>query len=231
MHSRQEVLGRMVRYTALGDSITAGEATTRPSLAYPNLVISMLASTWQHNMVQGQVLAEPGFTSLALEHAVMQNSAAYLSNASAITIWVGGDDLAYAALAGLASRNGNSVSQAIRLYGVHLAALINRIRAVSMATIIVCTQYNPFPNSQIAANGINALNNMTVTVSEQNSAVIADTHNWFEGRERELIAGYRTGKIEDVTRSLPIHPNNRGHEVIAKGLFPLIFASTNRTVK
>jgi acyl-CoA thioesterase I len=225
MHNWTGDWGQMTRYTALGDSITAGEAATRPNLSYPNLIVSMLAGTRKNEPASGQILAEPGWTSLALEHAVMQNPAVFLSHANAITIWVGGDDLAYAALAGLAQHNQNRINQAIRFYGLHLATLIKRIRSVSKATIIVCTQYNPFPNSSIAENGILALNAATTTVSEQNGALVAPTHEWFAGRESELIFGYRTGRIEDVARGLPIHPNNRGHEVIAKGLFPIILSS------
>jgi acyl-CoA thioesterase I len=220
----------MMRYTALGDSITAGELATRPNLSYPNLIVSMLAGTRKQERVTGQILAEPGWTSLALENAVMQNPAAYLSLARAITIWVGGDDLAYAALAGLAHHDGSRIAEAIRLYGVHLSTLLKRIHSVSKATIIVCTQYNPFPNSEIAYKGISTLNAVTETVSVQNSAIIAPTHLWFSGREPELIAGYRTGRIEDVSRGfgLPIHPNNRGHEVIARGLFPMILSAAER---
>jgi acyl-CoA thioesterase-1 len=221
----------MVRYTALGDSITAGEAATRPSRSYPNLIVSMLAETRLYRTVQGQVLAEPGYTSLALEQAVMQNPTYYFSSANAITIWIGGDDLAYAALAGIAGRNQNRIYQAIRSYGIHLAALIKRIQAISNAAIIVCTQYNPFPNSPIATTGIAALNKTTSTVGKQTGAVIAPAHAWFAGRQPELISGYRTGRLEDAMKHLPIHPNNRGHEIIAKGLFPIISSSTIQTAK
>ncbi len=209
-------------YTALGDSITAGEAATSWTKAYPSLVVSMLNT--RSAPITGQVLAEPGWTSRALENAVLANSSVYLTEARTISIWVGGDDLADAALSVLRGAPRRVIQESIVRYGKDVARLIAAIRSVSKACIIVCNQYNPFPNSPIAAQGIGALNAATAQVAARMGAVLAPTAAWFEGRQAELIYGYRRGRIEDVMTSpvAPVHPNNRGHLVIARNLAPMI---------
>lgn len=212
----------MFLYTALGDSITAGANATSPALAYPSQVVSVL----RHSGVAavGEVLAQPGWTSAALLTAVLDNSSAFLAQANVVSVWIGGDDIAYA---GLAIQNGAPKRQllaAYRGYAAGLAGLIASIRKVSSATIIVCTQYNPFPNSPLATQAIAALNGMTGSVAARHHVRLVPAHEWFAGREAELISGYRTGRLTDVLNSpvLPLHPNNRGHKVIANGLLPYV---------
>lgn len=212
----------MLLYTALGDSITAGEAAASWPKAYPSLVVSMLNS--QFAPITGEVLAEPGWTSRALADAVLANSSMYLSQARTISIWVGGDDLADAALAVLGGAPRRVIQASIVRYAKDVALLIAAIRRVSKANIIVCNQYNPFPNSPVASQGIGALNAATAQVAARMGAMLASTEAWFSGRQAELIYGYRRGRIEDVMTSpvAPVHPNNRGHLVIAQNLAPMI---------
>lgn len=216
-------------YTALGDSITAGELASSPARAYPSLVVSMLQRTRSARSI-GEVLAAPGWTSQELTSAVFDNSSVYLREASSISIWVGGDNLADAALAMLHGARRTVIEQSIIAYGKSLALLVGAIRRVSPAQIILCTQYNPFPNTPIATMGIDALNEATRMVAGRTGAVIAPTEAWFAGRQAELIAGYRTGTIRDALTSpiLPVHPNNRGHRVIAEGLFPIVASAHTR---
>ncbi len=221
----------MALYIALGDSITAGESVTRPQLAYPSLVVSLLCNARQNHGYECEVLAVPGWTSYNLYAAVEENSPYYLSSASAITIWVGGDDLASGALAADSTKNYKNLTKAIQMYKGELTKLIRRIHFISKAPIIVCTQYNPFPNTPIASTGIGLLNHTTLSICQSERVGIAPVHTWFEGRQPELIAGYQHGRIEDVFKSsmLPIHPNDRGHAVIAHGLFPLIQTAMVKT--
>lgn len=209
-------------YTALGDSITAGELATSPARAYPSLVTQNLR---QHRRGWfGEVLAEPGWTSQTLNAAVWENGPIPLRESNVITIWVGGDNLADAALAMLSGARPTILKRSLAGYMQSLRALIVGIRRVSRAGVVVCTQYNPFPNTPIAAQGIAALNEATRAVAAATSAAVAPVDEWFTGRQAELIAGYRTGRVQDVFRSVPvpIHPNNRGHRVIADGLTPIV---------
>lgn len=212
----------MVVYTALGDSITAGEGATSPARAYPSLIVSSLCTNAVR--ARGEVLAEPGWTSRALDNAVFENSSIYLTQSTTISVWIGGDNLANAGLAMLRGAPRFILERAIVNYRRDVGLLVTAMRRVSRANIILCTQYNPFPNSQVAGAGISALNASTYAVAEKLHVSVAPTHNWFEGQQAQLIAGYKTGRIEDAMRSsqLPIHPNNAGHAVIAQGLLPLV---------
>ncbi|CAM3712906.1 SGNH/GDSL hydrolase family protein [Alicyclobacillus pomorum] len=212
----------MFLYTALGDSITAGQRATAPTFAYPLRLVSML----RHRNIPavGAVLANPGWTSSALQSAVLENPTDYLSRANTISIWIGGDDIAFTGLALLEGAPRSVVPQALRSYGVRTGQLVGAIRKISKAKVILCTQYNPFPNSPLAAEAIRALNHVTATVASRTGAIVAPAHKWFAGREAALIAGYRTGRLEDGVRGgqLPVHPNDAGHRVIADGLLPLL---------
>lgn len=213
---------RLFLYTALGDSITAGESATSPAFAYPHRLVSMLRK--RNIPADGAVLANPGWTSAALRSAVLENSTFYLSRANAISIWVGGDDIAFTGLALLEGAPRSVVPQTLRNYGMGAGQLVGAIRKVSKAKVILCTQYNPFPNSPLAAEAIRALNDVTATVASRTGAIVAPAHKWFAGREAVLIAGYRTGRLQDALRGgrLPVHPNDAGHRVIAEGLLPLL---------
>lgn len=211
-----------MRYTALGDSITAGERATSPALAYPSLITAQLRREQPGSF--GEVLAQPGWTGQDLTYAVFENSAIPLRDATTITIWVGGDNLVNAALAMLSGAHSTVLKTSLVAYGKSLTVLITGIRRLSKARIIVCTQYNPFPNTPIAEQGVAALNEATLTVAAKTGVIVAPVNSWFAGRQAELIAGYRTGQVQDVFRTpgAPVHPNDRGHRVIANGLLPLV---------
>ena len=214
----------MYRYTALGDSITAGYSATAPAFAYPSRVVRLLGAT---TPAVGEVLAEPGWTSADLETAVLSNSPVPLSAANGISIWVGGDDLIQTALQSLQSGRLSSARTlmpgTLRHYGRDIGTLVGAIRRVSKARLVLCTQYNPFPNSPAATEAIAGLNSVTQAVAQRTGAVLAPVHEWFAGNQANLIRGYRTGRIEDVLHGHPaVHPNNRGHEVIATNLAPLL---------
>jgi lysophospholipase L1-like esterase len=101
--------------------------------------------------------------------------------------------------------------------------IIKTIQRISHAPIVLCTQYNPFPSSSIATVAVAALNRMTEQMAKHYHVLLAPTHRWFEGRQPRLIVGYQTGRLEDVQGgTLPVHPNNLGHLVIAQGLIPYI---------
>jgi acyl-CoA thioesterase I len=209
-------------YTALGDSITAGAGATSPYKSYPNLVVSMFNRDVGPAM--GQVLAQPGWTSAALVSAVFENSYVNLQMSRAITIWVGGDDVVSAATGILNGMKPTLMATTLKRYGERISFLVRSIQKVSSAKIILCTQYNPFPNTPLASKTIATLNEVTCTVAARLGVAIAKPHTWFSGRERELIDGYSTGRIEDVLRrpNAPVHPNDLGHRVIAEGLYPFV---------
>ncbi|MCL6444928.1 MAG: SGNH/GDSL hydrolase family protein [Alicyclobacillus sp.] len=210
-------------YAALGDSITAGESATSQACAYPSLVVTGLRQH-RHSTVVGEVLAEPGWTSENLMQVVVANGPWVLGQAQVVSVWVGGDDLAQAALTMLHGAPGHVLARSLQRYAVHLRTLICYIQRNSRSHIIVCTQYNPFPHSAIAAQAVDALNTAIASVAGDVHVAVAPMHALFAGREAQLIAGYRTGRLQDVLTSpvMPVHPNNAGHRVIAQGLLNII---------
>lgn len=211
----------------MGDSITAGDNASAPSRAYPSLVNCRLAASQRgtgHSTLN--VLAEPGWTSETLVEAVPSLFPDPLRVANYISIWIGGDDLAYAALAIAQGAPKQVLATSLKTYGRDLTAIVTSVRRVSKARIVLCTQYNPFPNTPMASEAIAALNAITATVAAGTGTGLAPVHAWFEDRQGQLIAGFRTGRIQDVLASsrLPIHPNNLGHRVVAEGLAPILTA-------
>ncbi|MFD2613985.1 SGNH/GDSL hydrolase family protein [Paenibacillus gansuensis] len=210
-------------YTALGDSITFGENASAWKKAYPQAAVSMLNS--ESRKAHGLVLARRGWSSYDLLDAVIWKGSPVLGRSSVVTVWIGGIDLVNAALTLARSKQSQAAAGAINSYKRNLGAILTHIRKESRARIVCCTQYNPFPNSPVAAESIARLNGVVHEVSHQFGAAVAPSHAWFEGKQADLIYGYRTGKIEyALSGSYPIHPNDRGHQVIARGLVPYLAA-------
>ncbi|MBB6672215.1 SGNH/GDSL hydrolase family protein [Cohnella nanjingensis] len=211
----------MIVYTAMGDSITHGLGATCPAQAYPQRIAGMLRS--RHRHACSQVVANSGWTSTDLLHALLDLDPIQLRNSTATSVWVGGDNLVLAGLSMLSGADKRMIPDMLSRYQRDLTVMIKTIRRVSRTTIVLCTQYNPFPKSAIAAEAIAALNGVTMQAARHHHVILAPAHRWFEGRQPQLIAGYRSGRLEDAQgRSLPVHPNDLGHQVIAQGLMPFM---------
>ncbi|WP_029423146.1 SGNH/GDSL hydrolase family protein [Alicyclobacillus macrosporangiidus] len=214
-------------YTALGDSITAGSGASAPWRAYPAQILRRSAARSVPGGACLHVLAHPWWTTEALDMAVRENDIGPLTQATAVSVWIGGDNLSQAGLRLLEGPRGDVaavVTAAIRSHQAHLNRLLRFLGSITRARLVVCTQYNPFPNSPLAVQAMAALNDATRDVARRLGVSVAPADTWFAGREAELIHGYRTGRLEDVLRSpdVPVHPNDRGHSVIAAGLWPFL---------
>lgn len=210
-------------YTALGDSITYGENASSLAKAYTQLAVAALNSRSRSRRATGYVLARPGWTSDDLLNAVIWKGSAAISKSDVVSVWIGGVDLANAALSSIKNQQQIAIKPILTPYRQNLRAILAHIKSVSDARIICCTQYNPFPNSSLAAAAIDQLNYTTIEVAQSYHAQIAPAHRWFEGKQASLIYGYRNGRLEDaLSGTLPIHPNDRGHQVIANGLIPYL---------
>jgi hypothetical protein len=106
-------------------------------------------------------------------------------------------------------------------YKQNLTTMVLGIKQISRAKIILCTQYNPFPNSFIAVNGIQSLNQITKEVAACFDTDLAFIHKAYAGREALFIQGYNGGRIEDALdgSTPPIHPNNYGQQAAADVIF------------
>jgi len=210
-------------YIALGDSITFGEDASSLTKAYPALTVSAIRSSSRR--VTGYVLARPGWDSNDLLDAVIWKGSPAISHASVVSIWIGGVDLVNAALTSLKNKQSINATQHVHSFKRNLRALLAIIKKESHARIVCCTQYNPFPSSPLSVIAIDRLNQTTTEVAHHCGATVAPVHSWFEGKQAALIYGYRKGRIEDaLSGKLPIHPNDRGHRVIASGLAPYLIS-------
>ncbi|TVY04186.1 SGNH/GDSL hydrolase family protein [Cohnella terricola] len=219
----------MIVFTAMGDSITSGVGATCPAKAYPQRIAGMLHS--QHKNAFLQVEAYPGWTSLDLLHALRNLDPIQLRHSTVTSIWVGGDDLVLAGVSMLKGADKRMIADILSRYKRDLLLMIKTIRSVSRTSIVLCTQYNPFPKSSIATEAIAALNGVTAQAAKQCHVSLAPTHRWIDGRQPELIDGYRTGRIEDALGgTFPVHPNNLGHKVLAHGLLPYINEHSTVTI-
>lgn len=206
-------------YTALGDSITFGENASSAARAYPRLAGSMSCP------YRVYVLARPGWSAYDLLDAVIWQGSSLIHRSAVVSVWIGGVDLANAALSALRTRRPLAAKLILSRYKRTLHAILTHIKRSSHARIICCTQYNPFPNSPISIMSIDRLNYATKEVAKSCGATLVPVHTWFEGKQANLIYGYRRGKLEDALSGfLPIHPNDQGHRLIAKGLAPYLAA-------
>ncbi|MGO4275091.1 SGNH/GDSL hydrolase family protein, partial [Paenibacillus sp. TAF58] len=159
------------------------------------------------------------WSSYDLLDAVIWQGASLIRQSAVVSIWIGGVDLANAALFSFRNQQPLNAKQIATNYKRNVCAILSQIKNGSHARIICCTQYNPFPNSPLAVESLDRLNRLTNELAQSYDATIVPVHTWFEGKQAELIYGYQKGKIEDaLSGSLPIHPNDQGHQVIAMGL-------------
>jgi len=221
-HKSEHWVGDMpMIYTALGDSITFGKDASSMVNAYPRLIVSALNT--RSRKVTGYVLARSGWSSNNLLDAVLVRGASMIHQSDVVSIWIGGVDLANAAISSLRSQSPLPAKQLATNYSRNLGSLLTLIKKRSRARIICCTQYNPFPNSPLAVESISQFNRIIQDSARRYDATVAPAHMWFEGNQANLIYGYRNGKIEDaLSGSLPIHPNDRGHRLIATRLSPYL---------
>ncbi|GAX90210.1 SGNH/GDSL hydrolase family protein [Effusibacillus lacus] len=215
----------MIFYTALGDSITAGKGTSSPHFTYPNLITADLRT--RSIKAQRFIIARNGWTSKSLLSAVRSGFPAPLHRASTISVWIGGNDIRWAGFSVVQGAPRNSLQRVLSIYESNLNSLLATIRRLSRAQLVLCTQYNPFPHSPLAIDAVSQLNDTITKMADLHHALLAPTHKWFAGLEPRLIAGYRTGRLEDAMRNFPfgpypIHPNDEGHRVIARNLVPYV---------
>jgi lysophospholipase L1-like esterase len=210
----------MISYIALGDSITFGQNASSSSRAYPSRVTSML----KLKGIQAQriVIAQPSWTSADLAE-VIYTDPSFLACANVVTVWIGGNDLIDYGLS-LLREPAAPILGMMNRYQRRLDTILQLVRIMGVKYIICCTQYNPFPNSVIAVDAIRIMNQLITESATTNRCLVARVDRWFSGNEHSLIKGYRDGHAEDALRGFAaVHPNDQGHEVIAKGLFSTIY--------
>jgi lysophospholipase L1-like esterase len=215
----------MINYIALGDSITFGQKASSICRAYPSRLTSMLRL--KGIQVTPIVIAKPSWTSADLVEEIYSDPS-LLACAKWATIWIGGNDLIHYGLSSL-SETAPPIQEMMNRYKRRLDMILGLVRKMGVKHVICCTQYNPFPNSAIAVDAIRTLNQLITSSATTNHCLVARVDRWFSGNEHSLIYGYQDGNVEDVLRGFAaVHPNDKGHEVIASGLFSSIYPLISR---
>lgn len=208
-------------YVALGDGITCGIGASRPETAYT-------ATTLQQLQASGRVTASTvlGQTSWTVRHLLRACTAAPESlwqNAELVTLLIGGNDLRRHYYGVLNNANSDAViHQAVKQFTVDLNHLCTYLQPLLPDSRILLTQYNPFPHSPLAVRAIGQLNAVITTVARHYGWTVVDLEAPFAGQQPRLIAGYRTGGMEDLSMPFqrPLCPNDFGHKVIADAISP-----------
>jgi lysophospholipase L1-like esterase len=210
-------------YTALGDSITAGyNAPRRQGYAH------RLTKRLKHQGLPAKLytISKKGWTSGdLLQASAWFSTRLAIRNAQLITVYVGGNDLIFANIKYLLTRNPNVFSQVITTYGNNLQHLYKQIRRLSSAPIYTLNLFNPFPHSVLPNTWVPVLNQVTAIVSAQWDSTVVNIYELFQGMEPLLIDGYQTGRLENyvpIIAKNPVHPNERGHALITQELWETV---------
>ncbi|BCU81500.1 spore germination lipase LipC [Polycladomyces abyssicola] len=210
-------------YTALGDSITAGYNAPR-RIGYAHRLTKRL----KHIGLPAKLytISKKGWTSGdLLQASTWLSTRMAIQNARLITVYIGGNDLILAHVKYLLTRNPNVFNQVISTYGNNLHLLYKQIRRLSPVSVYALNLYNPFPHSALPNTWVPVLNQVTADVSTLWNITVVNIYDLFQGMEPLFIDGYQTGRLENyvplITRN-PVHPNERGHELIAQELWETI---------
>ena len=208
-------------YAALGDSITYGYSAIEEKHRFVNRIQSALSKQQPVNVLLN---AKPGWTSKQLLTASRKVPDCIWAEARLITVLVGGNDLLRSIpwlLEGNAAK-ALRVADRVRDNVAQLVSLVKRPNSI----VILGTLYNPFPNSLLAEEYTEAINKSLHSIAQREHVHLADLRKPFYRHEGRFIEGYRQGRLQDIRiRGNPIHPNDEGHEAIAR-----VFLQTYRRI-
>lgn len=199
-------------YTALGDSITFGYCSTQPERRYVSRLHSMLGMKQPLNL---WVHAKPGWTSGRLLQSLSDLPEDLWEETLIATLMIGGNDLLRAIPFLWTGNPASLIRVSDKLYR-NVTQILDRI-SKPHNVVVVGTLYNPFPNSKIAASCTEVLNNAIRSAAQRDGVEVAEVQNAFKPRAKQCIDGYRRGLMRDIRIiGNPIHPNDDGHQLIAK---------------
>lgn len=213
----------MRRLSVYGDSIAAGEGAP-PGKGFVTRLAHLVAAG---NNARARLLnfGQPGMASWQLASAMRDNEAWYdgLLTANGVCILIGGDDLVDG-LPILLSGKEAGLKQVVAQSAAAYSDMLSGARLVTRGAVCVGTIYNPYPNTKFSAEAVSAYNELVIAPAAARFDIpVAPVHAAFEGREAELIDGYKDGVAGVPGRCgvrFPVHPNACGHLVIAKVFAP-----------
>lgn len=203
-------------YVALGDSITYGYSAVDMSNSYVNLLQEYLAHSGESVSVFS--LCKPGWTSRQLLRAVQKVPRCIWQEAKTVTLLIGGNDLVNA-FPFVLYRREVTVKKLVDSLCKNVKDILRIVREEFSGELILATLYNPFPESSIATELLNATNRMLRQVAKSFRGKIADIEKVFRGSETQFIEKFKHGSLVDfrLFRN-PIHPTDEGHHAIAQSI-------------
>jgi acyl-CoA thioesterase I len=193
----------------LGDSISAGVGASHPLAGYAA------------RLGPAKVIAKDGWTSRRLLKEARKQSERMWKAAENVLILIGGNDLVWNLPYFLSVKTRERALQKIlREYEDNLRSLCALLAPLIRGKLILVSLYNPLPNSDFAKKAVLRMNEVIRKTAVQYKARFVDLFPRFEGRQSVLIDGYKRGVLSDMRLfgSNPIHPNDKGHQVIAEAI-------------
>ncbi|QKG84195.1 hypothetical protein GXN76_06710 [Kroppenstedtia pulmonis] len=209
-------------YTALGDSITEGYSATGKKGYVDRLTHRLTASGYNTCTCN---VAYKGMTSRYLYNQLRYSRTIQIRirDSSLVTLCIGGNDLLSAFFRQFLWRDPLAISQALSNYRYWLKKICEWIQSQTVAALFILNLYNPFPHSPLAVTGVKGINGIISYVSQTSRIPVIDLYHLFLGSEYKYIHGYHTGLLSDIRLfNNPVHPNDQGHQQIARLLFAKI---------
>ncbi|PWK15922.1 SGNH/GDSL hydrolase family protein [Tumebacillus permanentifrigoris] len=208
---------------ALGDSITAGVGGTW-NRGYPTHLAKRLEA--QHADLKLVNWGIPGLTIPRLTKALRKGDHLYdtLATADWIVMTIGGNDVINL----FPKRFDESEPLTLQSQTIarELDLLMTTLISLTTCPIYLGNLYNPFPQSELAAHLIGALNRLHLTplAKRYQHVHLVPLSNVLRGEEPRAIQYFKTGSIQDMKKYFrrPIHPNDHGHELIAEAFYRAI---------
>lgn len=207
-------------YLALGDSITAGQGASQPSLGFVPQVDKFAKSRgWVEKSV---TVAQPGWTAKTLHQVARTISPSVWEDAKVVSVCTGSADLALLLKPRRLSMSGNpfpprTVLKKADEFGFHMDQLFRLIHDKTKAEVLATTLYNPFPAFGPAGDFVAGMNSIVMDLAMYYGFSLIRLDEQFAHNEAYLIDGFKTGSALDLMTPLkkPILPNNAGHRLIA----------------
>ncbi|GIM48326.1 hypothetical protein DNHGIG_38750 [Collibacillus ludicampi] len=193
----------------LGDSISVGVGASHPLASYTA------------RLGPAKVIAKDGWTSKRLLKEVRKQPERMWKAAEDVLILIGGNDLVWSLPYFLTVKTREKALQKIiKEYEKNLHSICSIITPLIRGKLILVGLYNPLPNSDFARRAVLRMNDAIRQTAASYKALYIDLFPKFEGRQSALIDGYKKGLLSDMRLlgANPIHPNDKGHQLIAEAI-------------
>ncbi|PTY73831.1 hypothetical protein B5V88_16615 [Heyndrickxia sporothermodurans] len=204
---------RIIRYCAIGDSLTVGIGSDIFSKGFITRYVYLTRqalNTRVHPAVFGKTGATTGDILKSLNHPFLYKG---IKEADIITITAGGNDLIDAAKQFLQDKKEEDFFIALEKGKRNLEDIIKRLTDIKQNDqryiIRMMNLYNPFPEIKGVDKWVEAFNHNIESLTKSPLIKVADIHHLFMGKEQEVLS------------SDHIHPNHRGYCLIANALTKL----------